>query len=435
MNNKITFPELIELVAKKANTSKRVSELFLKELVATATQTLLEGENVKIKGLGTLKLTRVGARKSVDVNTGDEIEIPGHVRLSFVADKALAEAVNQPFAHFETEVLSDDVSDEELAGIDDEMKTAHDEKPKESVVESVSSIERPPQRFESEEQAEADVEDAIETLVHFVPGEAPAQKAASDEVDVDDEKMAEEESPKAVEMPPAFVPPTESRQSTQEQRADEQFQEPEIETESEPGQPCEQDLASATKDDDVELQVENEISKRKHGYRMFLAGFVLGVITSLVVAWVSYRLYMMKCGPKIAQTEMSRVQASKQPAKPMRQVKSKPVTTVQQSVAPSNHESSRPVVQKPAVKPVVKETVNASTTLTRLARKHYGNNFFWVYIYEENNAKIKDPNNIPLGTEVVIPPAEKYGIDKSNPASVAKAKEKIKEIYNRRAEK
>ena len=58
MNSKITFPELVELVAGKASTSKRVSELFLKELVAIVSQTLTEGESVKIKGLGTFKLTR-----------------------------------------------------------------------------------------------------------------------------------------------------------------------------------------------------------------------------------------------------------------------------------------------------------------------------------------------------------------------------------------
>ena len=32
MNNKITFPELIDRIAGLTNTSKRVSELFLKEL-------------------------------------------------------------------------------------------------------------------------------------------------------------------------------------------------------------------------------------------------------------------------------------------------------------------------------------------------------------------------------------------------------------------
>ena len=73
MNNKITFPELVEQVAQNANTSKRMSELFLKELFATISQSLIDGESVKVKGIGTFKLTEVSARKSVDVNTGEEI--------------------------------------------------------------------------------------------------------------------------------------------------------------------------------------------------------------------------------------------------------------------------------------------------------------------------------------------------------------------------
>ena len=53
MNNKVTFPELVEQVAQYANTSKRMSELFLKELFATISQSLIDGESVKVKGIGT----------------------------------------------------------------------------------------------------------------------------------------------------------------------------------------------------------------------------------------------------------------------------------------------------------------------------------------------------------------------------------------------
>ena len=62
MNNKVTFPELVEQVAQYANTSKRMSELFLKELFATISQSLIDGESVKVKGIGTFKLTEVSPR-------------------------------------------------------------------------------------------------------------------------------------------------------------------------------------------------------------------------------------------------------------------------------------------------------------------------------------------------------------------------------------
>ncbi|UKI44560.1 MAG: hypothetical protein L6U16_03155 [Porphyromonadaceae bacterium] len=50
MNNKVTFPELVEQVAQYANTSKRMSELFLKELFATISLSLIDGESVKREG-------------------------------------------------------------------------------------------------------------------------------------------------------------------------------------------------------------------------------------------------------------------------------------------------------------------------------------------------------------------------------------------------
>ena len=49
MNKKITFPELIEAVAATTETSKRTSEMFLKELFAVVSEALVKGENVKIK--------------------------------------------------------------------------------------------------------------------------------------------------------------------------------------------------------------------------------------------------------------------------------------------------------------------------------------------------------------------------------------------------
>ena len=62
MNAKITFPELVDMVAEATSSNRRVSELFLKELFATISQALIEGENVTVKGLGTFRLARVGLR-------------------------------------------------------------------------------------------------------------------------------------------------------------------------------------------------------------------------------------------------------------------------------------------------------------------------------------------------------------------------------------
>ena len=102
MNTKITFLELSELIAEATSTSNRMCELFLRELFNTISQALIDGESVKIKGIGTFKVTQVKPRKSANVNTGAPIEIAGYKKLTFTPDKSLAEVINQPFAQFET---------------------------------------------------------------------------------------------------------------------------------------------------------------------------------------------------------------------------------------------------------------------------------------------------------------------------------------------
>jgi nucleoid DNA-binding protein len=114
MNQKITFPELVNAISESTGYSKHLSEEFLKELFSLIANTLASGENVKIKKLGTFKVVEVDARKSVKVGTGEEIEIPGHKKVSFTPDKELAEAINLPFAAFETIELKDSVTDELL---------------------------------------------------------------------------------------------------------------------------------------------------------------------------------------------------------------------------------------------------------------------------------------------------------------------------------
>lgn len=59
--------------------------------------------------------------------------------------------------------------------------------------------------------------------------------------------------------------------------------------------------------------------------------------------------------------------------------------------------------------------------LSRLALKKYGHKAFWVYIYEENRARLKDPDNIPVGAVITLPAATKYQIDATDTNSVNRA--------------
>ena len=439
MNNKVTFPELVEQVAQYANTSKRMSELFLKELFATISQSLIDGESVKVKGIGTFKLTEVSPRKSVDVNTGEEIEIPGHKKLSFAPDKDMAEAINQPFMHFETEILDDDVTDDQLAAIDAGESTeapaeatpveedADDSAAEEEVVMPpvfVAPVEEP-ESEEAETEAEAPVEPSEE-----VPAEAgaPAEVPVQEPADEPEEAVSEEEAEIEEEAEPE--PVTEVEPSAVAEPEDAAAEDTEAEAE---GEMVSEELADE--------RVGQEIDKRRITRRSLLEGFVVGVVTTLIVTLFAYRLYLMKgyeatpadeepftehvATDSVAATEQTLAENSTEAEEDKKKAEEEKKKAEEEK---QKAEAAKPTTANVAAGTT--DTIKPGTNLYRMSRKHYGSDKFWVYIYEENKAKYPNPNTIPVGAVLHIPQLEKYGAKAGDPASIAAAKKKQGEIFN-----
>ena len=67
-------------------------------------------------------------------------------------------------------------------------------------------------------------------------------------------------------------------------------------------------------------------------------------------------------------------------------------------------------------------------TLRILALELFGSREFWIYIYLENKEQIINPNQVPVGLELIVPDQAKYGIDANDPRSVLKAKEMSKNV-------
>ena len=105
---KLNIQDLIAGLAKKTGETKKEAELFWREFIAIIQEALLVDELVKVKGLGTFKLQWNESRKSVNVNTCEEIEIAGYHKIVFTPDSEMKDAVNQPFAHLETVNLDDE---------------------------------------------------------------------------------------------------------------------------------------------------------------------------------------------------------------------------------------------------------------------------------------------------------------------------------------
>lgn len=111
---KVGNKELSQVLIEKFGLTRNAAEQFVFEMFQVLMAGLHDDKQVKIKGLGTFKVTSVAARKSVDVNTGDPIIIEGRDKISFVPDTSLRDEVNRPFAQFETVVLNDDVDFTEI---------------------------------------------------------------------------------------------------------------------------------------------------------------------------------------------------------------------------------------------------------------------------------------------------------------------------------
>lgn len=95
-------------------------------------------------------------------------------------------------------------------------------------------------------------------------------------------------------------------------------------------------------------------------------------------------------------------------------------------------ESVAPVVEPAAQTPKIlaKVKIEPGSRLTLISLEYYGSKIFWVYLYEYNKSVIKDPNNVPVGTEIQVPAPELYGIDKHSRASVEKAAARQTEILS-----
>ena len=62
----------------------------------------------------------------------------------------------------------------------------------------------------------------------------------------------------------------------------------------------------------------------------------------------------------------------------------------------------------------VTETVKAGSRLAQIARRHYGNPDYWIYIYEANRDKLSKPSELPVGIELVIPSIEEIQQQEAN---------------------
>lgn len=112
--NRSSMSILARILAEKNNMTISEAEAFIKQMFDVANGVMQSDKQLKIRWLGTFKVTSVKDRESVDVNTGERIIIGGRDKITFTPDNILKEIVNKPFAQFETVVVNDGVDFSEI---------------------------------------------------------------------------------------------------------------------------------------------------------------------------------------------------------------------------------------------------------------------------------------------------------------------------------
>lgn len=385
MNEKITLPALITLLSDKSGKTKKQCEDFLREFFNTIVDTLAEGENVRVKGLGTFKVITVEARKSVNVNTGEQMEIPSHRKIVFIPAKELAEEVNSPFAMFESVEIPEE---EEESG----------------------------EKFEDENSGDTEVAPDSEENEAIEPN-------ADDVPEPQGEYVIEEGTViENVDAPESHSAPETEREEPRRQEVIEKPEE--LEEPQEPEEP--------------EVEAFAEAMPKTKSYR-FLIGFACGLAFAALLCLGAYVFFfdniLKKSHSEENNTKIENPAAQKQIANIDSTASNSTLAressqTIDNPTAKiEDEESAETAPTLPS--DIVYDTITKTRYLTTMAKDHYGNYNLWPYIYEENKKILGHPDRIKPGTRIVVPPLSKYGVDPKNPEDIRKAKAMGVKIYAR----
>ena len=390
MNEKITLQDLVELLSEKNDMTKKNADAFLRCMFDLIEEALTNEKYVKIKGLGTFKLTEVDSRESMNVNTGERIEIQGHTKISFTPDTTMKELINKPFSHFETVILNDGVELED---------TPFDIEPKveEMADEMVEKIIEEPQ-VEVEPVVEVKVEVAEEPVVSPVVDEPIPVEEVSESI---------EEEPKEVEA--AVVEEPEVPEPVD-------IEEKPVEVE-EKVEPIEEEISEEVSIPEEKVEEKPEIvvpeaprSENKTTFKVLIGIIVVLLLIILFgVYWIFFR--QEKVDTNWEYTAPVKETASVVQVEEQQAVKEDTLLVSEDTMVVQPVQEEQTMVLPEDVVYEITGTITTLTlepgqTLVKLALKYYGSKNFWPYIVQHNPDVIKDADRVPKGATIKIPKLE-----------------------------
>ncbi|MDE6271952.1 MAG: HU family DNA-binding protein [Muribaculaceae bacterium] len=424
MNSKITLARLAQLVATKSGLDLSECEDVLRQLFKHISACLEGGESIRVKGFGTFKISPVEARKSVDVTSGLDNEIPAHNRIVFVPSKDLAAAVNAPFDMFETIVVEEGILEEELIQAESEPN-------------NLMSATLQQELILEEEKEDSLKKEYPAAFAELESGESPNPVDAgqsSEDIHVDN-STGEDDSVKE-----------ESSEKENHEEADDSKLVAPSET-----------VTHDNVEDSSHASHETYNIERPHRrvWPWYIAVGLVGIIAGCGILWwlnddfsdwgrnVTSRIFGKNVNPNDS-VEKLEVATLLDNEDNLAEESSDQTGLVEEEMIPDkdsaidgayDDKSADEVVptqasDKKKSKPIT-DTVSQTRYLTTIAKAHYGNFHLWPYIYKENEKILGHPNRIKPGTEVVVPDLSKYGVDPKNPEDIEKAKKLGVEIYKR----
>lgn len=399
MNKVLTLTDVANLIAQRTGLTQDKAHEALKSMFADRSARLAAGSrDVKLGDIGHI---------IVDNN--------GTPTLSFVPSKTLSDAVNEPFAMFEAVEIPEDA--QQLVN-----SSKIYEEPKTAPVSISESNHEPVSHPEPAVEFQNEPESAVEPEQPEPAAETEQPESINEIVPESSISPVLESKCKLGNTPQPYEKATwpETIPTPQELANDRSGQNPDWQTED----------------------IDNDYNKSEHRLG---AGFsyILGILTGIVISCVAvYFIY-----PKLIDNSIEKFEYNNDSYSPDDDSKNEDKIESSAMTEPSNTQeenfeelSTTTEPQNSANTPSpntntiptkttsdIVYTIKPGDRLATIARQYYGVPEFWVCIFEENKI-IKKPNELNKGWKIVIPPAEKYGYDASNPASVAKAKEKAREL-------
>ena len=390
MNEKITLQDLVELLSEKNDMTKKNADAFLRCMFDLIEEALTNEKYVKIKGLGTFKLTEVDSRESMNVNTGERIEIQGHTKISFTPDTTMKELINKPFSHFETVILNDGVELEDTPFyIEPKVEEMADE-----MVEKI--IEEP--QVEVEPVVEVKVEVAEEPVVSPVVDEPIPVEEVSESV---------EEEPKEIEAVVDEEPEVSEPVDIEEKPV-------EVEEKVEP---IEEEISEEVSIPEEKVEEKPEIvvpeaprSENKTTFKVLIGIIVVLLLIILFgVYWIFFR--QEKVDTNWEYTAPVKETASVVQVEEQQAVKEDTLLVSEDTMVVQPVQEEQTMVLPEDVVYEITGTITTLTlepgqTLVKLALKYYGSKNFWPYIVQHNPDVIKDADRVPKGATIKIPKLE-----------------------------